>query len=62
MPEPSVPDDELTHCAGRARWILEGPHGTAERHAIVPETSVRITGPVYAFDAQREVSPEGDQT
>ena len=51
-PEPGVPDDELTHYSGRARWILEIPHGTAERHAIVPGTSIQITGPTYAFDPQ----------
>ena len=61
-PEPGVPDDKLTHYAGRARWILEVPHGTAERHAIVSGTSVRITGPTHAFDSQREVSPERDST
>ena len=60
--EPGVPDDELTHYTGRARWILEVPHGTAERHAIVSGTSVRITGPTHAFDSQREVSPERDPT
>jgi uncharacterized membrane protein (UPF0127 family) len=51
-PEPGVPDDELTHYSGRARWILEIPHGTAERHAIVPGTSIQITGPTHAFDPQ----------
>jgi uncharacterized membrane protein (UPF0127 family) len=56
--EPGVPDDELTHYTGRARWILEVPHGTAERHAIVSGTSVRITGPTHAFDSQRELPPE----
>ena len=59
-PEPGVPDDELTHYTGRARWILEVPHGTAERHAIVSGTSVRITGPTHAFDSQRELPPERD--
>jgi uncharacterized membrane protein (UPF0127 family) len=58
--EPGVPDDELTHYTGRARWILEVPHGTAERHAIVSGTSVRITGPTHAFDSQRELPPERD--
>ncbi|WP_251344461.1 DUF192 domain-containing protein [Haloplanus halophilus] len=51
-PEPGVPDDELTRYSGRARWILEIPHGTAERHAIVQGTSIQITGPTYAFDPQ----------
>ena len=50
--EPGVRDDELTHYSGRARWILEIPHGTAERHAIVPGTSIQITGPTHAFDPQ----------
>jgi len=52
VPEPGVPDDELTHYSGRARWIVEIPHGTAECHAIVQGTSIQITGPTYAFDPQ----------
>jgi uncharacterized membrane protein (UPF0127 family) len=59
-PEPGVPEDDLTHYSGRARWILEVPHGTAESHAIVPGTSIQITGPTHAFDSQPGVSPERD--
>jgi len=57
--EPGVRDDELTHYSGRARWILEIPHGTAERHAIVPGTSIQITGPTHAFDPQSASHQEG---
>ncbi|AXG08327.1 DUF192 domain-containing protein (plasmid) [Haloplanus rubicundus] len=60
VPEPSVPDDELTHYSGRARWILEIPHGTAERHAIVPRTSIQITGSTHAFDPQSASHQEGN--
>lgn len=59
-PEPGVPDDELTHYAGRARWILEIPHGTAERHAIVSGTSARITGPTHSFDPQSPINTAHD--
>jgi uncharacterized membrane protein (UPF0127 family) len=51
-PEPDVPEDELTHYSGRARWILEIPHETAERYAIVPGIPARITGPTHAFAPQ----------
>jgi len=60
VPEPGVPDDELIHYSGRARWILEIPHGTAERHAIVPGTSIQITGPTHAFDSQSGFHQGGD--
>ena len=58
--EPGVPEDDLTHYSGRARWILEIPHGTAENHAIVPGTSVRITGPTHSFDSQLVPNRERD--
>jgi uncharacterized membrane protein (UPF0127 family) len=61
-PEPGVPDNELAHYSGRARWILEIPHGTAERHAIVPETSVRITGPTHSFGPQSPINTAHDPT
>ena len=60
--EPRVPNDELTHYTGRARWILEIPHGTAERHAIVPETSVRITGPTHSIDPKSTINTAHDST
>jgi uncharacterized membrane protein (UPF0127 family) len=60
VPEPGVSDDELIHYSGRARWILEIPHGTAERHAIVPGTSIQITGPTHAFDPQSASYQEGN--
>ena len=61
-PEPGVPNDELTHYTGRARWILEIPHGTAERHVIVPETSVRITGPTHSIDPKSTINTAHDST
>ena len=61
-PEPGVPDNELAHYSGRARWILEIPHGTAERHAIVPGTSVRITGPTHSFGLQSPINTAHDPT
>ncbi len=61
-PEPGVPDNELAHYSGRARWILEIPHGTAERHAIVPGTSVRITGPTHSFGPQSPINTAHDPT
>lgn len=60
--EPGVPEDDLTHYSGRARWILEIPHGTAESHAIVPGTSVRITGSTHSFDSQLVINRERDLT
>jgi uncharacterized membrane protein (UPF0127 family) len=59
-PEPGVPETDLTQYAGRARWILEVPHGTATRHAIVPGTSVRITGPDHPSAPQSVTSHERD--
>jgi len=59
VPEPGV-SDELTHYSGRARWILEIPHGTAERHTIVPGTSIQITGPTHPFDPQSASHQEGN--
>ena len=61
-PEPGVPDNELAHYSGRARWILEIPHGTAERYAIVPETSVRITGPTHSIDPKSPINTAHDST
>jgi len=61
-PETGVPNDELKHYTGRARWILEIPHGTAERHAIVPETSVRITGPTHSIDPKSPINTAHDST
>jgi len=49
VPEPGAAEGDLTRYAGRARWVLEIPHRSADRHSIVPGTTVRITGPVYAF-------------
>lgn len=46
--EPGVPEDELTRYSGRARWVLELPHRTTERHAIAPGRSVRITAAKHA--------------
>jgi uncharacterized membrane protein (UPF0127 family) len=60
--EPGVPEDDLTHYSGRARWILEISHGTAEKHAIVPGTSVRITGPTHSFDSQLIINRDRDLT
>ena len=61
-PEPGVSGVDLTRYSGRARWILEIPHGTAERHSIVPGTSVRITGPTYSFDPQSPINSAHDST
>ena len=61
-PEPGAPDNELAHYSGRARWILKIPHGTAERHAIVPGTSVRITGPTHSFGPQSPINTAHDPT
>jgi len=58
--ESGVPEDELTHYSGRARWILEIPHETAERYAIVPGVSARITGPTHTFDPQLARTSERD--
>ena len=60
--EPGVPEDDQTHYSGRARWILEIPHGTVESHAIVPGTSVRITGSTHSFDSQLVINRERDLT
>ena len=49
-PEPGVAEADLTRYTGRARWILELPHQSAERYAITPGTSVRITGPTHTFE------------
>jgi hypothetical protein len=62
LTEPAVPEDDLTHYSGRAKWILEIPHGTAERHDIVPGTSVRITGSTHSFDSQLVINREPDLT
>jgi uncharacterized membrane protein (UPF0127 family) len=62
LTEPDVPEDDLTHYSGRAKWILEIPHGTAERHDIVSGTSVRITGSTHSFDSQLVINRERDLT
>ena len=49
-PEPGVAEADLTRYTGRARWILELPHQSAERYAIAPGTSIRITGPTHTFE------------
>jgi hypothetical protein len=48
IPEPGTAEGDLIRYAGRARWVLEIPHRSADRHAIVPGTTVRITGPASA--------------
>jgi uncharacterized membrane protein (UPF0127 family) len=62
LTEPDVPEDDLTHYSGRAKWMLEIPHGTAESYAIVPGTSVRITGSTHSFDSQLVLNRERDMT
>jgi hypothetical protein len=58
LTEPDVPEDDLLHYSGRTKWILKIPYGTAGRHAIVPWTSVRITGSTYSFDSQLVINRE----
>jgi uncharacterized membrane protein (UPF0127 family) len=60
VPEPGTVEKELTRYAGRARWVLEIPHRSADRHAIVPGTTIRITGPAHTFAPSREPASDGD--
>ena len=59
-PEPGVAEGDLTRYAGRARWVLEIPHRSADRYYIVPGTTVRITGPAYAVTPQAAPVSDGD--
>jgi hypothetical protein len=60
VPEPGRADGELTRYAGRARWVLDIPHRSADRHAIVPGTTIRITGPAHAFAPAGEPVSDAD--
>jgi uncharacterized membrane protein (UPF0127 family) len=60
VPEPGAGEGELTRYAGRARWVLEIPHRSADRHAIVPGTTVRITGPASAVTPRAASVSDGD--
>jgi hypothetical protein len=60
VPEPGTAESDLTRYAGRARWVLEIPHRSADRHAIVPGTMVRFSGPAYTLALGEEQASDDD--
>jgi hypothetical protein len=60
VPEPGTAEGDLTRYAGRARWVLEIPHRSADRYYIVPGTTVRITGPASTVTPRAASVSDGD--
>jgi len=60
VPEPGTAEGDLTRYPGRAKWVLEIPHRSADWYYIVPGTTVRITGPGYAVTPRAAPVSDGD--